>query len=61
MKDKTLYVIPGATTEEMKIFASELRQGTSPNIIMNTDCKVFKIIGGELFEVVTSLKKASGE
>ena len=57
-KDKTIIVIPEATESEMDRFLDVWNNHPEKETIMlNKDVKMFKLIKGELFEVVTSLSK----
>ena len=56
MIDKTIYVVEGSTQREIELFAEHLKNNAK-NIVTNKDVKVIKLIKGEMFEVVTNLKK----
>ena len=53
MRNKTIFVIPEATQEELEKFADML-DNEKETIMVGADCKMFKVVEGEMFEVVTS-------
>lgn len=53
---KTLIVVPNATRAQMDRIAEELKSTRDKIFISAEDVKVFKIVKGELFEIITSEK-----
>lgn len=55
--NKTIIVLEGADEQECDKFLHKLKNKECDFIVTNADTKMFKLIDGELFEVVTSLEK----
>lgn len=55
MVSKTIFILENADQQELEDFSRSLDK--YDKIFYSKDCKVFKLIDGELFEVEQSLKK----
>ena len=60
MTNKTIFVLPGASCEVVDSFIESLDNKNNESLVTNIECKMFKLIEGELFEVVQSLEKVEG-
>lgn len=60
VRNFTVIVLPDATMQELVEFGEMLKKPNLSPILTNLEIKIFKIRKGEMFEVVTSLKKIKG-
>ena len=55
--DKTVIVVPGATQKQLELFKKIIEESPQKTVFISSETQVFKLVDGELFEVVPSLKK----
>ena len=60
MEDKRIFVLPGATQEELERFAEKLRKEEGP-VAINIPVNVYVVRDGDLFAVVSTLEKVKRE
>ena len=59
-KEKYILVIPGASPEELEEFQNVIKSNKK-YIVTNSNCKMFRLVDGELYEVVPSISKVRTE